>query len=191
MCHLLAFAVAFHSDKTSTVRKCNFWDHSDRNWCEYSHANIAVEFHLYHYRLNSLSLVLQLLTELTGLELDVTRVTGTIPTELGQLVDLIQFFAFDSFVTGVIPTEIGVSSPVFISSEGWREFGSSQLFSLVSTEMDGFGHLRGAQHPTAGDHPRATLEFDMDGIAQGLQHKSGWNHFYQTWAAQLSECTRA
>ena len=52
----------------------------------------------------------QLLTALTGIEFDITQVTGSIPTELGLLTDLEEFYAFESFVTGTIPTEIGVST---------------------------------------------------------------------------------
>lgn len=72
-------------------------------------------------------------------------VTGTIPTTLGNLVDMQQMFLYSNQLTGTIPTELGkLTAMKILQLEGNNLMGSMPLEICANTAFPGIIEVLGA-----------------------------------------------
>ena len=72
--------------------------------------------------------IANLSTQLQQLVLGENKISGNIPKEIGNLINLIQFIATRNYLTGIIPTSIGK-----LQNLGELDFGWSRLSGLLHT----------------------------------------------------------
>jgi len=76
------------------------------------------------------------LTHLTALSLSSNQITGSIPTELGNLTNLTGLNLSNNQLTGEIPTELGN-----LSNLSWLELSNNQLTGEIPTELGNLSKL--------------------------------------------------
>ena len=80
--------------------------------------------------------IVNLSTQLQQLVLGENKISGNIPKEIGNLINLIQFIATRNYLTGIIPTSIGK-----LQNLGELDFGWNRLSGLLLSTLGNLSQL--------------------------------------------------